>query len=79
MECDHLAILRNSAHCDECDTEIVSTHRHDWVSCTCGAIFVDGGRSYLRRGWTEGKSWADTSELTDKPRDLDDRYVKGNS
>lgn len=43
-------IIRNSARCRGCGDEIESRHRHDFVSCTCGAIFVDGGKDYLRAG-----------------------------
>ena len=42
-------ILRNSAKCRKCGVEIESTFRHDYVGCGCGAIAVDGGKSYLRR------------------------------
>lgn len=45
-----LKILRNRARCLVCNTTIESRHVHDWVPCPCGAIFVDGGREYLRRG-----------------------------
>lgn len=43
-------IVQNAAHCMKCQDFIVSKHRHDFVSCQCGAIFVDGGQEYLRRG-----------------------------
>lgn len=43
-------ITLNRARCKKCGTVITSTHRHDWVSCKCSAIFVDGGNEYLRRG-----------------------------
>lgn len=43
-------IIRNSARCRNCGDEIESKHRHDWVQCSCGAIFVDGGKNYLRSG-----------------------------
>lgn len=43
-------IVRNSARCRKCSDEIESKHRHDFAACKCGAIFVDGGRSYFRRG-----------------------------
>lgn len=43
-------IKRNAIRCIECRDEIESTHRHDFRSCRCGAVFVDGGKSYLRRG-----------------------------
>lgn len=42
-------ILRNAAECRRCGDVIESKHRHDFVSCSCGAISVDGGRSYLKR------------------------------
>lgn len=40
---------RNAARCRKCKTYIESTHRHDFVSCNCGAISVDGGNDYHRR------------------------------
>ena len=43
-------IVCNRAQCLACGQEITSRHRHDWQSCWCGAIFVDGGRDYLRHG-----------------------------
>ena len=43
-------ITRNAARCKKCGTVIESKHRHDFVSCACGAIFVDGGHDYIRRG-----------------------------
>jgi hypothetical protein len=43
-------IVQNAAICKECNDFIVSKHRHDFVECKCGAIFVDGGQEYLRRG-----------------------------
>lgn len=51
-------IVRNSARCTKCGDEIESTHRHDFVRCSCGGLFVDGGHAYLRRG---GDSFEDTS------------------
>ena len=43
-------IKRNALRCKKCGDVIESTHRHDFVRCQCGAIFVDGGHDYLRRG-----------------------------
>ena len=43
-------IVRNAARCRKCGDIIVSTYRHDFRECHCGAIFVDGGHDYLRRG-----------------------------
>lgn len=47
-------IARNAARCRKCGDEIESRHRHDFVRCSCGAIYVDGGREYQRwGGWPE--------------------------
>lgn len=43
-------ILRNAARCLKCDTVVESRHVHDFRWCSCKAIFVDGGKEYLRRG-----------------------------
>jgi len=42
-------IVQNAAVCKKCHDFIVSKHRHDFVTCQCGAISVDGGQAYLRR------------------------------
>lgn len=43
-------VLSNKAQCALCGDVIESTSRHDFKSCKCGEIFVDGGLEYLRRG-----------------------------
>lgn len=43
--------MRNRARCTVCDTVVESMHRHDFVTCTCGALSVDGGQDYRRRDW----------------------------
>lgn len=40
--------MRNRAKCKLCGDIIESIHTHDFVSCSCGEISVDGGQSYLR-------------------------------
>jgi len=42
-------IVSNQAQCLSCGDSIFSMHRHDFVTCACGAISVDGGQAYLRR------------------------------
>lgn len=42
-------ILANRAECKDCGDIIESKYRHDFVTCSCGAISVDGGKDYLRR------------------------------
>lgn len=43
-------IIRNAAKCHGCGVTIESTHRHHFVECDCGNIYIDGGKDYLRRG-----------------------------
>ena len=58
-----MTIVRNSARCLGCDTEIVSAHVHDFVTCNCGALSVDGGNHYLKRSFDENVRFEDTSEV----------------
>lgn len=59
-------ILRNSARCLKCHDEVESKRRHDFRRCSCGAIFVDGGHEYLRRGG-DMEAFMDTSVTEEKP------------
>lgn len=54
-------ILQNSAICLNCNEEIVSKFTHDYVTCKCGELSVDGGNSYLKRNFTKINSHRDTS------------------
>lgn len=42
-------IVRNRAQCKKCGDIIESRHSHDFVTCSCGSLSVDGGKEYLRR------------------------------
>ena len=42
-------IVLNRAKCKKCGDVITSYHRHDYVSCKCASIAVDGGTEYRRR------------------------------
>ncbi len=55
-------IVANKARCRLCGDIIESKNRHDWQTCSCGAIFVDGGRVYLRRG---ARNFEDLEELSE--------------
>lgn len=50
MKKENKTIKVNKARCRKCDDVIESKFRHDFQSCSCGAIFVDGGLDYCRRG-----------------------------
>ncbi len=45
-----MAIIRNMVKCLNCSDTIESVNTHDFKFCKCQAIFVDGGKEYLRRG-----------------------------
>jgi len=55
-------IVRNSAKCLFCNQEIESKHIHDFVTCSCGMLSVDGGKDYLKRCFKEFDDFIDTSE-----------------
>lgn len=54
-------IIENSAKCLKCGDKIVSKRRHDYVTCSCGNVSVDGGLDYCRRSFKEMDTWIDTS------------------
>ena len=56
-------IVSNTIQCTTCNDIIYSAHRHDFKSCKCGAVSVDGGTDYLRR---VGDTWIDLSITMDE-------------
>ena len=44
-------IKRNAVRCNKCNDEIESTFRHDFVTCSCGNVSVDGGFDYIKRSF----------------------------
>jgi len=36
--------------CLRCGDELYSRHRHDFVRCSCGCVYIDGGDDYCRIG-----------------------------
>ena len=43
-------IVHNRCKCKKCGDIIESKSVHDFVMCSCGATFTDGGHEYIRRG-----------------------------
>ena len=43
-------IIQNEAKCVMCEEIVFSRHRHDYKTCSCGEVSVDGGMDYIRRG-----------------------------
>lgn len=58
-------ILKNRCQCRQCGDIIESTHRHDWVQCSCGAIYTDGGREYIQRGYRTPEDLIDLTEFSE--------------
>ncbi len=54
-------IIRNSARCARCGDEVESRDRGNHVTCSCGALFIDGGHEYLWRGAMMDTEIEDTS------------------
>lgn len=42
-------IIRNEIKCNHCKQVIISRNRHDYITCECGKVSVDGGIDYLKR------------------------------
>jgi len=57
-------IERNAIKCRSCGDEIESTHRHDFKTCSCGKVAVDGGKEYLRRLFPSGAPLDHFEELS---------------
>ncbi len=52
----------NKAKCDRCGDVLVSHNRHDFKTCECGGLSVDGGSWYIRRLVKPDTSFTDLSE-----------------
>ena len=70
-------LTRNAARCLECGDEIESTHRHDFRTCSCGSISVDGGLSYAKRTWREGCSYLDLCEYREETPEEYEGRIRG--
>ena len=69
-------IIQNAVTCNRCGEFIVSKHRHDFVTCHCGAISVDGGQAYLRRVGGLGKMPDGRNIVTEMSWELPDELYK---
>ena len=58
-------IIRNRIKCVHCGDVLVSKHRHDFKTCKCGKVSVDGGLDYLKRTFDERFDFWELSELID--------------
>ena len=57
-------IIRNAIKCNTCGDIIESVYTHDFKTCSCGRVSVDGGHGYLRRCFKESQDdYTDLSEV----------------
>jgi len=50
-------IFINEIKCNHCGDIIRSENRHDYKSCSCNKISVDGGSWYAKRSFKEEKDY----------------------
>ncbi len=46
-------LISNKIQCKNCGDIIESFYTHDFKYCSCKRVFVDGGKEYGRRGFTD--------------------------
>ena len=56
-------IYLNSAKCLKCGEVLISKHRHDFVTCSCGGLSVDGGSWYAKRNFMKIEDFEELSVL----------------
>jgi hypothetical protein len=66
---DFQVITRNAAVCLVCHDLVESKHGRDFRKCSCGNLFVDGGKNYIRRGYTTPGMHAEMNEFRNMTRE----------
>ena len=59
--------MRNRAKCKLCKDIVESFHVHDYVTCSCGEIAVDGGLQYLK---AVAKNWENFLRVDDEGNEI---------
>ncbi len=77
--------------CKKCSDLLESKHRHDFVTCSCGCVSLDGGLAYRRVMWRGGEydevveNYLElvkpldiqvTANISARERDLEQEYYK---
>lgn len=63
-------VITNKAQCNKCGDILESVHVHDFRSCSCGAISVDGGKQYIKRSFTNYDDIIELSETYEEEVDI---------
>ena len=64
-------IVVNRVYCSKCKELIISKHVHDFKTCKCGSVSIDGGTYYLKRACDENIEFVDFSERIKVNKDYD--------
>lgn len=59
--------MRNRAKCKLCGDILESFHAHDFVTCKCGEISIDGGDNYFKCG---AKDWKNFMRVDDQGNEI---------
>lgn len=66
-------IIRNAVRCNHCGDVIDSNYTHDFKTCCCGRVTVDGGHDYLRRCAASENDYTELSEMIE----IDENKIGG--
>ena len=69
-------IIVNKIRCKKCGDIIESTSVHDFKTCKCGAVSVDGGHNYIRRCADSIEGFEDLSKYEDDIADAIRQFVE---
>lgn len=58
-------IILNQAKCLVCGEILESRFRHDYKTCSCGSLSVDGGHDYISRAYKEEGCFKELSQFLD--------------
>ena len=66
-------ILVNKIRCKRCGDAIESKDQHQFISCKCGAVAIDGGHYHLSRTGNQ-EDWEELSKVVDTTESSDDLF-----
>jgi hypothetical protein len=55
--------MRNRAKCKLCSSILESFHQHDFVTCKCGEISIDGGQSFFKASAKDFKNFLRVDDI----------------
>lgn len=64
-----MKIIKNQIKCNHCGDILTSNFTHEFKWCSCKTVFIDGGLSYPRRGFTKPTDYEELSIYEDEDED----------